>query len=121
MPDFDAAIRKLARLSEDTPHERVYVIRQVLDKVHRQGYDDGYREAMQDRATADLIADADARDSAEAERTRIAAHFADMTVTREWRRRFEDRHTEHLGNGVTVRGLLSAVADEIKGMARDTR
>jgi len=44
-----------------------------------------------------------------------------MTVTREWRRRFEDRHTEHLGNGVTVRGLLSAVADEIKGMARDTR
>jgi hypothetical protein len=59
--DFEAAIRKLARLSEDNPHERVYVIRQVLGKVHRQGYDDGYREAMQDRATADMLAEQEAR------------------------------------------------------------
>ncbi|TMR11729.1 hypothetical protein ETD86_34740 [Nonomuraea turkmeniaca] len=51
----------------------------------------------------------------------IAVHFDDMVVTREWRRRFEARHAEHLGNGVTVHGLLSAVVDEIKGMACDSR
>ena len=67
------------------------------------------------------LTDAGTRADVEAERTRIARHFADMTVTREWRRRFEDRHAEQLANGVTVRGLLSAVADEIKGLARDTR
>lgn len=65
--------------------------------------------------------EADTRADVDAERTRIARHFADMTVTREWRRRFEDRHAEHLANGVTVHALLSAVADEIKGLARDPR
>lgn len=50
----------------------------------------------------------------------IAAHFDDMVVTREYRRRFEDRHAEHLANGVTAHGLLSAVVDEIKALPERT-
>jgi hypothetical protein len=96
----------------------VYAIRQILDNVYRGGYEEGYQRAMQDWSMAALIADDSDRKDAEAERTRIANHFDNMVVTREWRRRFEDRHAQHLANGVTVHGLLSAVADEIKGMSR---
>jgi hypothetical protein len=118
MPDFTVPIRKLAILDDNTPYERVYTIRQILDNVYRGGYEEGYQRAMQDWSMAALIADDSDRKDAETERTRIANRFHDMTVTRELRRRFEDRHAEHLGNGVTVHDLLAAVADEIKGMGR---
>ncbi|KAB8186905.1 hypothetical protein FH608_046290 [Nonomuraea phyllanthi] len=118
MPDFTVPIRKLATLNDTSPYERVFVIRQILDRVYREGYDEGYTRAMGDRGTADLIADDQDRKDAAGERTRIARHFDDMVITREWRRRFEDRHAEHLGDGVTVQGVLKAVIDEIKGMDR---
>lgn len=117
MSDLDEAVLKLARLSSDhNPYQRVPLIRQILDSVRREGYEEGYRKAMQDRGTADLIADDDGRKDAATERARIAAHFDDMVVTREWRRRFEDRHAGLLSDGVTAHGLLSAVVAEIKAL-----
>jgi hypothetical protein len=118
LPDLERAIMKLASLSEERAADRVYEIRQVVASVQREGFEEGYHTAMKDRANADVLADADARTGADAERARIAAHFDNMVVTREWRRRFEERHPEHLSNGLTVHGLLSAVVDEIKGMSR---
>ncbi|TYB69705.1 hypothetical protein FXF51_05960 [Nonomuraea sp. PA05] len=56
MPDFTAEIRQLVTLKDDDLQERVYVARQVLNRAHREGYEEGYEQAMRDRGLADVIA-----------------------------------------------------------------
>ncbi|WP_157253172.1 hypothetical protein [Nonomuraea typhae] len=55
--DLEMAIRKLATLSETNLYERVFVIRQILDNVHRAGYEDGYATACRDHSVADMLAE----------------------------------------------------------------
>jgi hypothetical protein len=69
MPDFTVAIRKLAVLNDNSPYERVYTVRRILDNVYREGYEEGYQRAMQDRSMADLIANKVDDDAAFAEGT----------------------------------------------------
>jgi hypothetical protein len=56
-PDLSIAMRNLADNADSAPFNRVFVWRQILTKLYEQGVEDGYRAAMTDRGTADLIAD----------------------------------------------------------------
>ncbi|GII63571.1 hypothetical protein Skr01_36560 [Sphaerisporangium krabiense] len=59
-PDLTNAMRTLAGAASSNAHERVYVWRQVLTALYRQGVDDGYHAAMHDRSFADLLDDREA-------------------------------------------------------------
>lgn len=56
MPDYESAMRRLAKLCQASPYERPYGWREILDKVWREGFDVGYSAGRRDMEIAELMA-----------------------------------------------------------------
>ncbi|MEU8040905.1 hypothetical protein [Streptosporangium sp. NPDC049078] len=61
MADLEAVLRKLAALADSDPHERVYVWRQILDGVRREGFEAGYTAGRRDMELSEQIAQQEAK------------------------------------------------------------
>lgn len=57
----DIAMRKLSRLADQSPYERVYGWRQVLEGMWRAGFEAGYLARSRDEQISERIAEQEAR------------------------------------------------------------